>query len=339
LTLCFVTTLVANDYAKAPEAIKALEELQELTPFELDSDWHLDRFFGHIKIISSKDSPRFPLLLEKMQEVGLNQEQFELSPTIAGDTLPESLWQRVPAWASEDPIVKQKIAGCTMAHYYLIKNTRDRYQEAFKNYRRLQSEPEAPLSDLEAAKNEVAKYSSVLIMEDNNAFGSLKNGAPTLEGMGKLFRETLKELPADWDMFYFICMHGDYDLPLAKEVPETSLLLKASYGVVTKCFAVKASSYDSLVALFEAHIFPELNSEVAYWTGTKLSTMVVTPTSISKVEIGPSDHMVALLHKNLNVYIAKEPLSYRFASTSLAGSPSPGSGIIFADHNWQPKPH
>ena len=300
-------------YEKSSRAAIAAYQLQTLTGQELDSDWRLNDFFGHIKVIGDKASPRYPLLLEKLKEVGLEESQFELSPVVHGSSLSEMIWSRVPAWAAQEIATKQGIAGCSMAHYYLIKDTRDRYKRALQRYTELKKKLPANIRRFQAAKKELKKYSSVLIIEDNNAFGRLHKGKPLLTGMGIKFRETLMQLPEDWDMFYFICMHGFRDYPRAQTVPHCPLILKAVYGLVTKCFAVRSTAYDALTRYFERCIFASSNGELL-----------------------PADHIVARLHSKLNAYIAKEPLAYRFSCPSMVGS---HPGVNVSRHHWQPIPH
>lgn len=283
----------------------AQKQLETLSPEELDRDWQLSSFFGHVKVISSKDSPRYPILLLHLQEVGLSESQFELSSSVTH--VSEAFWSRVPCWASQNHPIKQGIAGCSLAHYQLIKDTRDKYQQA------LQDLAKAPPEERQFLQAQVDRYSSVLIIEDNTAFGCLLNQIPCLEGMGTKLRRTLAQLPEDWDMFYFICLHGDFGLPLAEQIPDCPRLLKATFGLVNKCFAIKASAYERVVQAYKSYIFP--------------STM--------NTELPPADHITARLHTQLNAYIAREPLAYRFACPSLVGS-SPGINV--AENHWQPWP-
>lgn len=310
-------------HAKPSHKKLATQQLQELSRDELDRDWHLSEFFGHIKIIGSKDSSRYPQLLEKLGEVGLTEEQFEFSPEVDGTSLDESLWSRV-SWRHKLPEAKQGVAGCVMAHYCLLKETRDKYHEALQAYEALQKQPLPSEDELIVAKKQVEKYSSVLIMEDNCAFGVLQYGISVLDGKGTKFREALKQLPEDWDMFYFICMHKDFGLPPAQEVDESPLLLKAVFGLSHKCFAVKASIYDQLIEQYEFYIYPE-----------KFFRPGTNPELISQHELPPADHITARMHKRVNAYVMKESLAYRVASPSMVNSDSP----TLSEQHWQCHPY
>jgi hypothetical protein len=313
LSCKFVQKIESSEIYHPPSRVAeiAAQQLQDLSSDELDSDWRLNEFFGHIKVISNKQSLRYPRLLEKMKEVGLEETSFEISPRVIGAHLNKSLWSRVPDRINSDPKIKQGLAGCILAHYNLIKNTRDRYVRALVHYNYVKNQSSIDEVALIAAQKEVDKYSSVLIIEDNNAFGSLENNTPSLQGMGRNFRKILQQLPNDWDMFYFICMHGEYGEPPAEEVAGSPLLLKAVYGLVNKCFAIRASVYNQLVEQYEKYISSE-----------------------SDVELIPADHIVAQLHKSINAYIAREPLAYRLASISMVTHTSDTD----IDRHWQPKP-
>lgn len=297
LTLLLIPYVLLASIAEIAE-----EQLYTLSPEELDQDWQLLSFFGHIKVIGKKDSPRYPFLILHMREVGLSEGDFELSPPISN--APKYIWSKVPGRICQDPQAMQGIAGCVLAHYELIQDTHKRYQKALKNFHR------ATPKELTATKAEVDRYSSVLIIEDNNAFGQLIEGVPYLESVGVKLRQTLSELPEDWDMFYLLCMHSEFGGPLAKQIPGCPRLLRATFGLTTKCFAVKCSAYEKLLQAYKKSLFHD-------------------------AELLPADHIVASLHTSLNVYIAREPLAYRFACPSLVGS---APGINVAENHWQPWP-
>lgn len=284
----------------------AIEELNTKSPEELDKDWNLGVYFGHIKVIGDKNSPRYPQVKEEMEKVGLTEDKFEIAPCVKGTDLPESVWKRVPNWFGHNNMHleqnKKGVAGCTLSHYNLIKDTNEKYKKAIQDLEMLQAR-NSDEDEIKKAEEEVKKYSSVLIIEDNNAFGQLQNdGSPSLKGMGTTFRESIKELPENWDMFYFISMHGPWGF--AKDVPNAPHLLEAVYGCVTKCFAVNHTAYDLLEKQFE-----------------KTCTNSIIP----------SDHVVAGLHRKIHAFISRTPLSYRFASKSLVTNGGGG-------WHWQPTP-
>lgn len=290
----------------------AAKQLISLNNKDLDKNWQLPEYFGHIKVISSKDSPRYAVFIEKMKEVGLTEEQIELSPCISGSALDKSLWSRVPPRIVEDDLKKQGVAGCFYAHYIAIKDTYERYKRAIEHYTALQNEANPSLLKLYLAQAQIDKYSSVLIMEDNNAFGLLLgDGVPTLEGKGRKFRETIAQVPGDWDLFYFVILHGEWGTPRAEFIEGRPDILKAKFGLLTKCFAVNASAYETVVRQFETYLF-----------------------SPPEQELLPSDFMYALLHEKLHAYIAREPLAYRYNCPSLVGNSD-----HYEEKHFQPWPH
>ncbi len=288
----------------------ANQHLSTMDAATLDRDWKLNEFFGHIKVLGGKTSSRYGQLVEEMQKIGLSEDDFIAVPGVEGADLPKKLWSKVPDWAAKSERGKQGVAGCTIAHYNLILDTKTKYDEALNNYNALILRDLVTIEELTFAQQEVKKYSSVLILENNAAFGSLQNGNPELKGVGTQFRQTIKQLPNDWDMFYFMCLHGDWGS--AKQVEGAPRLLRATYGVVNKCFAINHTAYDAVVKTYEAAI-KKSNSGSSVFE--------------------PCDHLVAQLHKNINAYIAKDPLAYRFASNSMVSD-----GGDFQD-DWQPLPH
>ncbi len=287
-----------------PQKIAA-QQLEKMSPEELDRDWKLGEFFGHIKVIGKKGSERDKVQVEQFKKIGLKESDYEYAPTVDGKTLDPSLVARVPDWAAKTDDIRKGVAGCAMAHYQLIKSTKESYDKAVAELTRVKSEkPSAEaLAKAEAA---VKKYSSVLIMEDNCAFGYLDGQRVSQKGVGKDFREVVKHMPEDWDMFYMITMHGPWGpaIPL-KDNPWVS---KSNYGVVMKCFAVNQTAYGKIVEAFEKQIH-------------------------GKGDFVPCDHTTGALHKELNVYMAQKSLAYRYASKSFVG----GGAETGSDH-WQPHP-
>lgn len=284
----------------------ARHHLETMDAEELDADWRLKDFFGHIKVISNKDSARYPQIVEEMAKVGISEDDFELSPTVKGADLPESLWSRIPDWVGEGDHRKKGHAGCLVAHYLLIKDTALKFEKARADYYRLSlQDPPATEEQLKAAQKLVKKYSSVLVIEDSNGFGLLEDGTPQLNGLGTVFRETMSQMPNNWDMFYFICMHGEWGP--AKVLPKKPLLLKSTYGCVTKCFAINHTAYEAIVRTLESRMFDQ------------------------SVPLPPVDHMLAELHKKTETYISKIPLAYRLNSVSLIQNDA-------STDFWQPIP-
>lgn len=285
----------------------AQQDLSQLSEHELDTDWNLGSYFGEIKVITGNPgSDRFKRCRQELAGVGLSEEDYTVFPGVNGSTLPPSIWQRADNWDNNDTDKqKQGRMGCFMAHYNAIKDSADRLKMARERLETLSSLPYANPELIQQAQADVVKYSSVLIIEDNNGFGRVTGDhEATLEGVGKKMRNTLKELPDNWDMFYFMTMADDWT-PSFQVSPN---LLRLNYGVLTKCYAVNAKMYPVILEHFEQLLQ-------------------------SNEKIHPVDHILAKLHHNYRCYAPKnEALTYRFGSASEVQN----IGQTVEIKNWQP---
>lgn len=276
----------------------AAEELKIRDDAWLDSNWSLPKYFGHIKVITmDQNGERYKLFQEEIRKIGLSESEFEVVQGIDGKTLPLSLWNRMESSdirKGECPPEhlerrKQGQMGCYMAHYQAIKATAAMYEKAKAAFETLQSRPDTSPEALAAASEALKKYSSVLIMEDNNGFGKVTGPrSAELSTYGKKFREVMKDLPETWDMFYFKSMK----LPQNAIEQITPRLAKMSYGVVTKCYAIHAPMYVKVVKVLEEALAGDQ-------------------------KIHPVDNVIATLHPSTRCYVATPPLTYRMASESL----------------------
>lgn len=277
----------------------AKQELESISPDAMDKNWNLSKYFGHIKVISlNAKTPRFQTCAEELSKVGILPEHYEISPGVKGTDLDPSIWSRMVKWGTDGlspQELNQKLqgqTGCYMAHYNAIKDSASKFEAARIRVETLRSNPDASSEELLAALQDVRKYSSVFIFEDNVGFGRVtgSNTADT-KGCGRLFRLVMRDLPSDgdsgWDMVYLQSMN--FKSIRARKVGE--VLGTLQYGLVMKAFAINAKMY------------PRLLEELS---------VIDKPGH----EIKPVDHVPASLHKTSNSYVAIPALCYRYTSLS-----------------------
>ncbi len=277
----------------------AKDDLASKTVQELDSNWELQKYFGHIKVISLNPlSERFQNCQNELAKVGLNPWDYEVFPGVDGSTLPTSLLLRVHDFRLLSLPDKQGRAGCIMAHYNAIKESAEKYEQAQENLKRLLQE-NGSAEEVEQAQTELKKYETGLFMEDNNAFGRLKGQIPDLTEEGVRFRKILSELPDDWDMFYFMTLpmrvpsvSSLFSKPQDPVMPFSTHLRQLNYGVVLKCYAVHAKAYRWILEHFEKYL-----------------SSLYRP-------VPPADHIVAELHSTMKCFAPAQALSYRYSSKS-----------------------
>lgn len=272
----------------------AIRELAAYDDAYLNTNWSLPKYFGHIKVLTlDPEAERFKQFLLEIAKVGLTKEAFEIAPGITGSKLPQSLWSRMSSWdirkkLVEGPLLQERQkgqTGCYMAQFRAIAASKESYQKAVANLKALQAQKTSPEALAEAEK-EVKKYSSLLLIEDNNGFGRVCGPkAAQMEDTGRRFRLAMKDLAPSWDMFYFMAMKE------ATKVTEN--LAKLKNGVVTKCYAINAKFYDRILEMLAM--------------------------SIEDRQFEPVDDVIAYLHPTANCYVAIPALTYRSASLSQVG--------------------
>lgn len=94
---------------------------------------------------------------------------------------------------------RQGEAGCYLSHLKVIKLAKKRFDKA--NYKLQEAILAGDNEAMQAACTQARKYSSVMILEDDNGFGIVAKNKKkaTLNKVGKLFRKAMAELPQDWD--------------------------------------------------------------------------------------------------------------------------------------------
>lgn len=298
---------------------KIAEVLQNTYRGNLDSNWGLKEFFGHIYVLNMDDNPnsgdpekckrRLETTAEHLHSIGLKKGEFERYRAINGslELDPPNLWHKI-----DDDSYKNKTqeeldklhkgqAGNYMSHYGIIKDASDKYKAASKQFveakKKYEEASSADKIKMQESLREIAKkvkeYSSILVIEDDNGFGFLERGDDrqlqgVLKGTGKYFYDVMKDLPKDWDLFYFMAEH----YYARNIVPHTTNLNRLKYAVCLNAYAINCTGYDAILK--------------------KLST--IFDASVPKVR--PTDHMIASLHETHKVYVPKKPLAYQRAGKS-----------------------
>lgn len=175
----------------------AEKNLRELSSEELDKNWKLNEYFGHIYVINLDDRPnaadpqkhkqRFDRVVSDLNKVGCTTFE-RLRATYGAHELDESIWKRVSdnSWGRSvgEELKRQHMnqAGCFMSHYRAIKNANENYVKAealLKSSQYLlensQTDDEKRIAQnsIKAAEKRIKEYSSILILEDDNGFGRL----------------------------------------------------------------------------------------------------------------------------------------------------------------------
>jgi hypothetical protein len=302
----------ANALASSRQSIDqsalAKEELATLTDSAMDANWNLQKYFGQIKVISSNtQSNRFKRFQQELKMIGLTPQNYEVVPGVDGSKLDRFFWNRMVKWdknqltPNEHKRRLQGQAGCVLAHYNAIINTITCYKAAKEILKKVKADSHATSADVCKARNQVRKFSSLVIFEDNAGVGKVTgNYSADIKGYGRLFRSAMKDLK-DWDMFYFMSTGN------AKKI--SSNLAKLEYGLITKCYAINARVYDKIL---------------------KVLSVVTNPNK----KIKPIDHILAGLHEQTNSFVSTPPLFYRFASVSEVGA-NLGNNSSKPPTNWQ----
>lgn len=308
----------------------ATEQLQTRTPDELDRDWSMKDFAGHIYVINLDDRPdpnkggaigdthkkRFKQVTENLKAIGIEETQFERLPATYGKyDLDKSYWDRMIDYSLYFDKAKQLKAhqaqtGLLMSHYRALKDASTRYNEAktefeaaktsFKNAKDDGAKTEAK-KQLEAAAAKVKEYSRVLVLEDDNGFGLVSKkdrktpAEASLKGAGTKFRQAMQELPDDWDMLYLMaieCERGSalWFNPMNKY---TEHLDRLNYGTCTNAvmFNVSSKGFERILKSLEEIQNP-------------------------KKKLKPTDHLYATLHNRVKAFVPYPPLAYQGPGTS-----------------------
>ncbi|MCE5318696.1 MAG: hypothetical protein LLG04_15195, partial [Parachlamydia sp.] len=141
---------------------------------------------------------------------------------------------------------------------------------------------------IQACAARARKYSSVLIMEDDNGFGFVNRQnykTATTAGLGRLLREAMTELPEDWDMLYFMVQSH-------QSLPYTHHLRQLTWGTLMNAYVVSYRMYDAIIDHLKRIEDPKVT------------------------ELKPVDVEVAMLHQGHQCYAIKPAIAYQCEGTS-----------------------
>lgn len=277
----------------------AWEQLADMADEELDADLSLDQFFGSIYVINlphAKD--RLKRITRDLHAIGLRH--FQIWQATNGrnpQEVPEAIWSKMNLnWRQIDTSTQEGLkelqrqhqgeAGCFLSHYRLLCHVQANFIKACQDLQEAKEHNDA--AGIQSASMRARKYSSVLIMEDDNSFGFVNRNdykTATTAGLGRLLREAMTELPDDWDMLYFM-VQSRHSLPFSHH------LRQLSWGTLMNAYAVSYRMYDDIIEQLKQIEDPEV------------------------IELKPVDVEVAMLHQGHRCYATKPAIAYQCEGTS-----------------------
>lgn len=231
----------------------AKKQLAKMKSDELDRNWKLNDFFGNIIVINlPQATERKEQITKELQQIGT--KDFKFFPAIYGRTsVDQEIWQKffknrdkIDVSTSEGQLALDRVhqgeAGCYMSHYTAVKQAKDAFDNAKKEF--AAAEAAQDKLAISNAKKKLRKYSRVLIFEDDVGFGiaNKQRTATSKKGAGKLFRKALAQLPDDWDMLYFVVHAMD---PTKKQASHLRKLKSSWYF---GAYAINHKMYDSYIS-------------------------------------------------------------------------------------------
>lgn len=267
-------------------------QIESLSREELDRDWNLDDFFGTIFVINLPEAEeRLISCCQALSKIGVTH--FEVLPAINGrKDVNEELWKKMDRnWAKIDTSTEEgqrafdnqrkAETGCYLSHWRVIQIIKERYEQAQKDLYHAQSCSD--YSGINRAIIDLKKYRSVLILEDDNAFGIVNEDkfSARLDEVGLLFRKAMLSLPRNWDMLYFMA--------LSKEPEEviTPYMVRLSHGICLNAYAVNHTMYDAIIEQLKKIEDPDVK------------------------HVDPVDNELAYLHKKFRCYAINPSIAYQ----------------------------
>ena len=173
-----------------------------------DKDWKLNEFFGSIFVISlTQAEDRRKVLAKELDEIGV--KDFQIFDAVDGrKDVPVEVWSKFYQNQQTDQEnqavdeLHKAQAGRYLSHMHIIQKVKMAYDDALVALERAQDD-----NAYHHYQEEVRRYSSVLILEDDAGFGFLNPILTTIskKGAGKVLRKAISALPDDWDLLYFVC--------------------------------------------------------------------------------------------------------------------------------------
>lgn len=250
----------------------AEQHLATMSDQELDEDWRLNDFFGTLQVINASSNKKgLRSIAQELESIGVFD--FEVFPATDGNML--------------DPIIQKKCegqhpweAGRYMTHYRLLKRVKQKFEQAVLDFYVAQGNQDDMA--VAKAKEDLHRYRSVLILKDNIGFGMQDSThmQGTKNGLGRVLRESLKDLPENWDMVYFYVRTYE---PTESISPLIQRINKSYYDVA---YAVNYRMYGPLCHHLKKIEEPDVP------------------------EVRHIDHQISHIHKDFNVYSLLVPLVY-----------------------------
>lgn len=270
----------------------AKEQLKSFSNNTLNNDWMIYDYFGCLYVINlERATDRLETITKDLHDIGV--EQFDIMPAVDGRVeVPEELWMKMTQnWARYDLSKKsgrekfkkqrQGETGCYLSHLKVIKLVKEKFDQANDNIQNaiLVGDEEA----LQEAYTQARKYSSVLILEDDNAFGIVARNKreATLNKVGKLFRKAMAELPKDWDMCYFMAWSRKPEQKISRHI------VRLTQGLYNNAYAVNHKFYSAAIAFLERIFDPEV------------------------AEVVPLDAALGLIHPDNRCYAVTPALAFQ----------------------------
>ncbi len=280
----------------------AQEALATMTDEQMDSQWQLNKLFGNVRFINLDiDSHRLEAVKAEFESVGSDESSYERYSACLGRNLPKEVWDRMQSnYKGIDTKTaegKQRLdrqhmgqTGCYMSHYRLIKEASEKYDAACQKLWALEKEPTATHEQLQAARAEMEKYSSTLIVEDDTLFGRIRpedmtekerhegiySDKMTKQGVGRIYYEAMRDLPKDWDVLHFMVIPW-----AAPQETDSKNLAKLNGGVSLIAYAVSANAYKRILQQLSKiddpkKTFEPVDVELGYLQ-KEINAFVVTP--------------------------------------------------------------
>lgn len=171
--------------------------------------------------------------------------------------------------------------GCYLSHLRLIKTVKERFDSAIKDLEEAQEQCDD--QRIQEAFLQVKKYSSVLVLEDDNGFGIISEDRQTalLSEVGVLFRQAMSELPVDWEACYLMSWSKEPEIPVSKHI------VKLTRANLTNAYAVNHLMYDAIIRQLSKIFDP------------------------SVTQINPVDNELAQLQKTHQCYAINPSIAYQ----------------------------
>lgn len=240
----------------------AKRQLKSLSDEALDKDWMLYDYFGCLYVINlPRAKERLKTITSDLSDIGL--DKFQIFKAVEGSKVAPEIYKKLSRnWAHYDLTTdkgrkgflkqQQGETGCYLSHLEVIKRVKTLFDRATQDLEKAIAANDK--KEIKAARAKARKYSSVMILEDDNAFGFVKSNKrdATLENAGKAFRMAMRELPKDWDMCYFMAWSRRPEIKIS---PRIVRLTNALYN---NAYAVNHTFYDAAIAHLERIYNPKV---------------------------------------------------------------------------------